>query len=464
VALCALLALPGGSAGAQEEWIAVTTAHFRVEAANVHTAQASWYAAFVEQVHDELSDLLGVSLDRSILVRLYPTEEAYVAANPAAASARGILAHAHPTGDEIGLALVRLEALPGSARVAAFRHELAHMLLDIRSGRRLPVSFQEGIAQYVEQDPRTDNDTLEGLRRAYAADRLLTWAELNRPASFIQRPNVSYPQSHALLAYLIEQHGVGSIGRLLDALRSDQDFDTAVQTAFGSNGDTLDRDWRGSIPSVLTNGLPRNVLADGNLRPAQQAAAEQRWEDAAALARVAEQFWANIGATEHRAEARELADLADSVVVFRKADDESQQRVAEQRYEEAIHIASSAMNLLPRSADPAYRARLEATVHQAQAGLQGQLSLDSARIHLSSYNIIEAQRAASLAEQQLAVAGDAVGSAEARDLRTYAQNIQHGVATTALIVALLSGGALWLHRHRPAPPVAIGTRNREVQL
>src|SRR5687767_2222789 len=69
--LCGLLVTPSVSAQAQEDWIAVSTPRFRVEAAIAHTAQASWYAAFVEQVHDELSDLLSVSLDRTIRVRLY---------------------------------------------------------------------------------------------------------------------------------------------------------------------------------------------------------------------------------------------------------------------------------------------------------------------------------------------------------------------------------------------------------
>jgi hypothetical protein len=442
----------------------VTTAHFRVEAANAHAAQASWYAAFVEQVHDELSDLLAASLDRTIRVRLYPTEEAYVAANPAAASARGILAHAQPNGDEIGMALVRLEALPGPSRVAAFRHEVAHMLLDIRSGRRLPIVFQEGIAQYVERDPNTDRDTFEGLRRAYSADRLMSWADLYRPAMFQQQPNIAYPQSHAMVAYLLEQHGVGAIARLLDALRDGQDIELALTTAFGADGQTLERDWRGSIPTVLTSGLPRNVMDDGNLRPAQQAAAEQRWTDAAGLARVAEQFWRNVGHAGNAEEARALADLADGVLAFREADEQAQQRLAERRYREAIDIASLGLQRVPPASDPAYRTQLQAIAQRAEAGLQGEAALESARAHMDAYQIIDAQRIAGIAEQQLALAGDDARAAEARDIRNRAQGMQQILATIALTVALLSGGAFWLNRSRSAPPVSIGSRRREVQL
>jgi hypothetical protein len=459
---CGPLWPPG--AQADEEWITVNTRHFQVEAANAHGAQASWYAAFVEQVHDELSDLLAASLDRTIRVRLYPTEESYVAANPAAASARGILAHAQPTGDEIGLALVRLEALPGPSRVAAFRHEVAHMLLDIRSSRRLPIVFQEGIAQYVERDANTDRDTLEGLRRAYGADRLLSWSELYRPANFVQQPNISYPQSHAMVAYLVEQHGVGAIGRLLDALREGQDMPAALQTAFGADGETLERDWRGSIPTVLTAGLPRNVLDDGNLRPAQQAAADQRWMDAAALARVAEQFWRNVGHAGHAEEARALADLADGLIAFRQADEQAQQRLAERRYREATDIAALGLQRLPPAADPSYRTQLQTILQRADAGLQGEEALESARAHMESHRIIDAQRLAGLAEQQLALAGDDARAAEARDIRGRAQGAQQLVATAALAIALLSGGAFWLRRPRSTAPMTIGAPKREVQL
>jgi hypothetical protein len=455
---------PLETARAEDEWTNVSTRHFRVEASNAHAAQASWYAAFVEQVHDELSDLLVASLDRTIRVRLYPTEEAYVAANPAAASAQGILAHAHPTGDEIGLALVRLEALSGPSRVAAFRHEVAHLLLDKRSDRRLPIAFQEGIAQYVERDPNTDRDTVEGLRRAYSADRLLSWTELFRTATFQQQPNIAYPESHSMVAYLVEKHGVGAIGRLLDALRDGQDIQPALMTAFSTDSATLERDWRGSVPSVLTSGLPRNVLDDGNLRPAQQAAAEQRWTDAAALARVAEQFWKDIGQGGRAEDARSLADLAEGVLIFRQADEQAQQMLAERHYREASDLATVGIQRLPASADPAYRTQLQMTAERAQAGLQGEESLELARTQIDSYRIIDAQRSASLAEQQLMLAGDDARAAEARDIRMRSQSIQQMLATIALGVALLSGGAFWLNRSRSAPPIDIGAPRREVQL
>jgi hypothetical protein len=463
--LLASLPAPSRTARAEDEWTSVSTRHFRVEATNAHAAQASWYAAFVEQVHDELSDLLLVSLDRTIRVRLYPTEEAYVAANPAAASARGILAHAQPTGDEIGMALVRLEALPGPSRVAAFRHEVAHLLLDIRSNRRLPILFQEGIAQYVERDPKTDRDTLEGLRQAYRADRLLSWPELYRPANFQQQPNIAYPQSHAMVAYLVEKHGVGALGRLVDAVRDGHDIQAALTTAFGSDAETLERDWRGSIPTVLTTSeLPRNVLDDGNLRPAQQAAAEQRWTDSESLARVAEQFWRNIGHAGHAAEARSLADLAQGVLLFRQADEQAQQRLAERRYSEAIEVAIIGLQRLPTSADPAYRVQLQAIAERAQAGLHGEESLELARREIEAYRVIHAQQLASVAEQQLTLAGDDAHAAEARDIRLRSQSMQQMLATVALAIALLSSGAFWLHRSRATPPINIRAPSREVQL
>ena len=462
--VCMLFSIQTFPVQAQEHWIEVNTPRFQVEGVDQHTAQASWYAAFVEQVHDELSDLLSTSLDRTIRVRLYPTEEAYVAANPAAASSRGILAHAHPSGDEIGLALVRLEQLPGPSRVAAFRHELTHMLLDIRSNRRLPIGFQEGIAQYMEQDPTTDSDSVEGMRRAYSAGRLMSWTDLNRPTLFMQQPNVAYPESHSMVAFLVEKHGVSGINRLLDAVGQGQSLESAMQSAYGLSSDDLEKDWQGSIPQVIRSGLPRNVLDDGSLRPAQQAAAEQRWTDAAGLARVAEQFWTQVGNAQHATEARTLADLAESVAIFRRSQDDAQQQFDQGRYREAIEVASMGLGKLPASADPAYRDQLQALINRAESGLQGQESLAEANELMGSYRIIDAQRLAGVAEQQLALAGDDARSFEARELRLRAQQIQQLAATTALVVALLSGGAFWFGRGRATPAVNTQSRKRDISL
>jgi len=462
--ICMLCSIQTVSVHAQDHWIEVSTPRFQVEAVDQHAAQASWYAGFVEQVHDELSDLLLTSLDRTIRVRLYPTEEAYVAANPAAASSRGILAHAHPSGDEIGLALVRLEQLPGPSRVAAFRHELTHMLLDIRSNRRLPIGFQEGIAQYMEQDASTDSDSAEGMRRAYSAGKLMSWTDLNQPTPFLQQPNVGYPQSHSMVAFLVEQHGVAGINRLIDAVGQGQSVASAIQTAYGLSSDALEKDWQGSIPEVIRTGLPRNVLDDGSLRPAQQAASEQRWTDAAGLARVAEQFWNQVGNGPHAAEARTLADLADSVAIFRRSQDDAQQQFDQGHYREAIDTASMGLGRLPSAADPAYRDQLQAVISRAESNLQGQESLAQANELMGAYRIIDAQRVAGVAEQQLALAGDDARASEARDLRLRAQQIQQMAATAALVVALLSGGAFWFGRGRATPAATTQSSKRGLSL
>jgi hypothetical protein len=251
---------------------------------------------------------------------------------------------------------------------------------------------------------------------------------------------------------------------LLDALREGQAIQSALTTAFGADAETLERDWRGSIPTMLTSGLPRNVMDDGNLRPAQQAAADQRWTDAAALARVAEQFWRNVGHAGHAEEARGLADLADGVLAFRQADELAQQRLAERRYREAGEITALGLQRLPSQADAAYGAQLQIIAQRAEAGLQGEEALELARAHMDAYRIIDAQRLAGQAEQQLALAGDDARAAEAREIRGRAQGMQQLLATVALAVALLSGGAYWLNRSRSAPPVRIGSPRREVQL
>jgi hypothetical protein len=200
------------------------------------------------------------------------------------------------------------------------------------------------------------------------------------------------------------------------------------------------------------------------LRPAQQAAAEQRWSDAANLARVVEQFWKDVGHAGHAAEAGSLAELADSVAIFRSADDKAQQLLGDGSYQEAIDVAGVALARLPAGADPAYRTRLQSVVDSATAGLAGRASLMDARDSMGEYRILDGQRLAGEAEQQLTMAGDEAGAAEARELLIRAQQLQQMAATIALVIALLSGGAFWLSQARPTSSTTIRANKREVQL
>ena len=94
----------------------------------------------------------------------------------------------------------------------------------------------------------------------------MSWTDLNQPTLFLQQPNVAYPESHSMVAFLVEQHGVGGINRLIDAVGQGQTMESAIQTAYGLSSNALEKDWQGSIPEVIRTGLPRNVLDDGSLR------------------------------------------------------------------------------------------------------------------------------------------------------------------------------------------------------
>ena len=188
VAFVALAVCPAtATANEDTNWEPFEAQHFVIYHRPDHRPQAAWYAEFIERVYDDISDLFGSELGRLVAVRLYPTESAYLAANPAAAGVNGILAHARPNSDEIGLALVRLEQLPAALRIDAFRHELTHLVLTERSAGRLPVGLHEGLAQYAERDRKGHQQLMDGLRKAFQQRAILRWADLDRAGSFYGR-------------------------------------------------------------------------------------------------------------------------------------------------------------------------------------------------------------------------------------------------------------------------------------
>lgn len=442
VALAAVVAGTSAPAAAQQrqpavEWAWLETANFRVAHHPQHRAQAIWYGEFVERLRGELTDLFGTSLDPGLVVRLYPTDADYIAANPAAGQSQHILAHARPEGDdrEIGMALTRLERLSGARQVDAFRHELAHLVLVERSGGNLSVGWHEGLAQYVERDAPGKETLVQIVRRASTENRLLPWSVFDEPSRFYSQAQLAYPQSYAVVAYLAEQYGFQRFLPFMDALREGATHDEALQAAFGKSGDKLDAEWRAALPAMLAPGAwPADRLDDRSLVPARAALSELRLPDAVALAARAERFWAAMERPERVDEARRVREEAEGRLALRAVLREAETYLAASDYRAAQQVLDSWQ---PRAIQaPEEEGVLQTLRQTAERGIQAAASLDQARAALAGNGFVEAQVHAANAWRDFASVSDQRGVAEAAALHAEARRLP-----TAAGLGLLAVGA-----------------------
>jgi len=128
------------------------------------------------------------------------------------------------------------------------RHELSHVALG-RLGRDWPRWFQEGLAMHLSGE-RSSLSLYAALFRAVHQQRVYPFRDLAR--RWPDRPDdveIAYAQSEAFVAFLIDRHGPGGLGRLIDEERAGAPFELAFARAFKTTVDLEEIAFRERLPA-----------------------------------------------------------------------------------------------------------------------------------------------------------------------------------------------------------------------
>lgn len=399
---------------------------------------AEWYAAVVDGVYDDLTELFGHHPAPPITLRFLPTIEAYARANPAGVHP-GVLAHINTRDRELGFASSRLSALGGTLAVDTIRHELTHLIVDEISAGNLPIGFNEGIAQYVEREPVERERQIETLRRARSSRQLLSWQSLNTPERFYREIAVGYAQAYSVLAFLAEQpNGVNAFRQFVRTLGEGYNWPVALERAYGRSAVRLESEWRSWLPSFLDHGWRKNVLAAWDLGPALRqiaagdyAAAEVSLEEAVRLAE-------SLQRPARAVQARTALDQARAGRTATDAWVRAEERLAARDYAAAAPAYAEAAGGFERAGVPG-RATLARRAREiALAGSNGRQHLTRAKSAAESHQYVTARAAAERAVIDLGAAGDTGGRAEAERIWETAAAGQR----TLGVIALIAGAGL----------------------
>ena len=238
-------------------------------------AVAGQYAQFVDGIYDETSAFWSFQPAPPIVLRIYPTMELYDQANPLAVQLPGVIAHANTGRREISVAIPQTAGQTPEEVRNNVRHELTHIIASDLSGGRLTTPWQEGIAQYAEHPSPQLDVKMNLMRQAVAQNRVLAWAQLNQPGATYANPQVGYPESLTIVAFLIHRNGIERFRAFVEAMKDASDYRGALASAYGVPPETLEREWHAQLANFINTGYRSPGAASTSPGPVDLSAIEQ---------------------------------------------------------------------------------------------------------------------------------------------------------------------------------------------
>lgn len=195
---------------------------------------------------DRLEAVLGAGLEQPVQIYIYASNSDMRSALQAN-SVEWVGGEAHT---ELGVIIGAIEPGDRSEAGRLIPHELSHQVLAQLTANPyggVPLWFDEGLAMYAQEQRDAGYD--EQLAAAARAGRLIPLEAL--AASFpadTDQALLSYAQSRAVVAYLIERYGVEQVRELALAFATAMPVDEALLAVLGRSVDALDAEWRATLP------------------------------------------------------------------------------------------------------------------------------------------------------------------------------------------------------------------------
>ncbi len=419
-------------------WLEQRTTSFAVLYPEGAESQANEYAQFVDGVYDEISAVFGYRTPTPVVLRIYPSMALYYEANPLAEQLQGVVAHAHTGRREISVALPQTVGQSPDQIVNNVRHELAHIIATDLSGNKLSTAWQEGVAQYVEHPTEELDVKMMLLERARIGDSLFSWSEINQPDVPYQAPQISYPQSYSMVAFLVQRDGFATLRRFLEATKTSTGYRSALETAYGVSADRLEGEWSAQLAAFTAGGyLRQNATVFDS---AQAEALIARGEYAAALGELDTlRAGLDAGAPELATVDALLGRAKDGQRALQLAAD-SKQALANGEYETAKRAAAEAQPLLVALGQQGQADVVSEYVALADEGLRAQQQLDVAREALRTLRVGTARTALIDAYTSFTRLGDADGAAAAEHTLATIERTQWFFVIGLLLLAAITVG------------------------
>jgi hypothetical protein len=440
-----------GAASAQGgvNWQERATPSFTILHGPEAAAEAERYAGFVDEVYEDIATTFSFRTATPLTLRLYPTSEDYFLVNPAARSVPGVVAHADFRRRELVVIVERTLQQTEEEVQNNVRHELAHIVAADLSGNRLNTGFQEGVAQYMERPSGELDRRIEALRIARDAGRLMPWSAFDDRAQVYAAPEVSYPQSLSVVAFLVDRGGFAQLRDFLTLTARSSGYRSALERAYGESPADLEAAWLDWLPGYLEGGYQRSALETYDLGYARELVASGNY---AAASQELEQAleWLQRQASTQPPEVLEEAEalLARSEEGMRAVNLAESARTALEGadYARAQELIAGAQTVYERIGDTNQDAVLAVYAERAARGLEAERRLAQADALARGLRYPQARAAADMAATEFAALGDDGRHASALDLRAALDQRQRLLGLALMVLGLIGVGLSFFAR------------------
>jgi len=192
---------------------------------------------------DEMSALLGATVDYSVKVWIYDSYEDMLPAlvrRSETHEQRVVVAGQRVASDTV--------LLQGEGAGDTLRHELTHIVTHVAGEGpygSLPTWLDEGTAMYAQSEPGEGfTSALEG---AVERDSLLSVPSMTSPTGDPSKVGLFYGQAWSLVSFLVETHGPAKFAELFATFKEGSTADKALLKVYGFDQDGLEDAWRASL-------------------------------------------------------------------------------------------------------------------------------------------------------------------------------------------------------------------------
>ncbi len=192
---------------------------------------------------DEMSALLGVTVDYPVKVWIYDSYEDMLPAlvrRSEAHAQRVVVAGMRVSSDTI--------LMQGEGDDDTLRHELTHIVTHVAGEGpygSLPAWLDEGTAMYGQSEP--GEGYTSALDRAVERDSLLSVRSMTAPTGDASKVTLFYGQAWSLVDFLIETYGPAKLAELYAVFKEGSTVDKALLKVYGFDQGGLEDAWRASL-------------------------------------------------------------------------------------------------------------------------------------------------------------------------------------------------------------------------
>jgi len=387
---------PAGFSSAETEFARIFVAP---DASTDAESFARSWGLLIDSAVDQLSAFLPLPSDK-IDFFLYADDLAYARATAGSLwpETEAIPVQANPLSSDVALDVAAFSRLTPLEAENALRHALAHVVARQASHGEIPRGFDEGLAAYFERPaPARLARHAALVQNSRAGGDLLSWSDLNRPATPDAPPAVVVAHAYSLVAFLLDRHGPGVLGDAIVSLAEEPDWRATLRELYGRAPDELEAQWAEALPRWTAGGWRTNLLAAFDLQPARDLIELGHYATARRDLEQSLRLFTDLDDEDGIAEVNALLVQVDTGLQAELFMTQTQAALEQHDYERAqslLQQARSQYGNLSNAQEPTEILTSYETL--AQAGLQAGDNLNRARLWSARWVDYQTARAAAL--------------------------------------------------------------------